>query len=153
MPKPWLSVGFTFYLANLIFQNKFFKYKFIYFNWRLTNLQYCSGFAIQKNFFNERGCCFSVAKTCPTLCDPMDCSMPNTPVLHYLLEFAQIHVHWVSDAIQPFHPLLPPFPPVLNLSQHQGFFPVSQLFPSCDQNIGASASVSVLPINIQGWFP
>ena len=43
--------------------------------------------------------CCSVAQSCPTLCDPMDCSTPGSPVLHYLLEFAQIHVHWVSDAI------------------------------------------------------
>ena len=54
----------------------------------------------------------------------MDCSMPGFPVLHYLPELAQTHVHWVSDAIQPPHPLSPPSPPVFNLSQHQGFFPV-----------------------------
>ena len=53
-------------------------------------------------------CYFSVAKLCPTLCDPMDCIMPGFPVLHYLSEFAQIHVHWVSDAIQLSHPLSPP---------------------------------------------
>ena len=52
----------------------------------------------------------------------MDCSTPGFPVLHYLLEFAQIHVHWVGDAIQPSHPLLPPFSPALNLSQHQSLF-------------------------------
>ena len=58
----------------------------------------------------------------------MDCSMPAFPVLHYLLEFAQTHVHWVSDAIQPSHPLSPPSPPALNLSQPQGLFqPVSSL--------------------------
>ena len=50
-------------------------------------------------------CCCSVAKSCPTLCDPVNCSMPGFPVLHYLPEFAQTHVHWVSDAIQPSHPL------------------------------------------------
>ena len=65
-------------------------------------------------------CCCSLAKSCPTLCDPMDWSAPGFPVLHYLLEFAQIPVHWVSDAIQPSHPLLPSPPPALNLSQHQG---------------------------------
>ena len=53
---------------------------------------------------------------------PMDCSTPGFPVLHYLLEFAQTHVHWVTDAIQPSHPLLPPSPPALHLSQHQGLF-------------------------------
>ena len=64
---------------------------------------------------------FSVTKLCKTLCNPMDCSMPGFPVLQYLLEFAQTHVHWVSDAIQPSHPLLPPSP-ALNPSQHQGIF-------------------------------
>ena len=59
---------------------------------------------------------------CPTLCSPMDCSTPGFPVLHHLLEFAQTHVYWVGDAIQPSHPLLSPFPPALNLSQHQGLF-------------------------------
>ena len=67
----------------------------------------------------ERNC--SVAKLCPT-CDPTDCSTPGFPVLYYLLEFAQTHVHWVSDAIQPSHPLSPPSPPALNLPQHQGLF-------------------------------
>ena len=52
-------------------------------------------------------CFHSVAKLCPTLCDPMDCSMPGFPVLYYLPEFAQTHVHWVGDAIQPSHPLSP----------------------------------------------
>ena len=64
----------------------------------------------------------SVAKMCLTLRDPMDCSTPGFPVLHYLPEFAQTHVHWVSDTIQPSHPLSPPSPPALNLSQHQGPF-------------------------------
>ena len=66
-----------------------------------------------------RDCC-SIAKLCPTPCDPMNCSTPGFPVLHYLLEFAQTHVQWVSDAIQLSHPLLPTSPPALNLSQHQG---------------------------------
>ena len=67
------------------------------------------------------GC--SAAQSYLTLCDPMDCSTPGFPVLHYLLEFVQIHVHWVSDAVQPSHPLLPPTsPPGFNLSQHQGLF-------------------------------
>ena len=55
------------------------------------------------------------------LCDPMDCSMPGFPVLHHLLELAQIHVHWVGDAIQPSRPLSSPSPPAFNISQHQGF--------------------------------
>ena len=64
----------------------------------------------------------SVAQLCLTLCNTMDCSMPAFPVLHYLLELAQTHVHQVSDAIQPSHPLLPSSPPALNLFQHQGLF-------------------------------
>ena len=56
------------------------------------------------------------------LCDPMGCSTTGFSVLHHLLDFAQIHVHWVSDAIQPSHPLLSPSPPALHLSQHQGLF-------------------------------
>ena len=63
----------------------------------------------------------SVAKSYLTLCSPMDCSTPGFPVLHHLLEFAQIHVHWVSDSIQPSHPLSSPSPPAFNLSQHQVF--------------------------------
>ena len=61
----------------------------------------------------------SVAQSCPTLCDPMNCSMPGLPVHHQLPESTQTHVHWVSDAIQPSHPLLPPSPPTFYLSQHQ----------------------------------
>ena len=63
----------------------------------------------------------SVAQSCPTLCDPMDCSTPGFPVPHQLLELTLSHVHGVSDAIQPSHPLLSPSPPALNLSQHQVF--------------------------------
>ena len=64
----------------------------------------------------------SVAQSCPTLCDPRDCSTPGLPVHHQLLEFTQAHVHWVSDAIQPSHPLSSPSPPAFSLSQHQGLF-------------------------------
>ena len=64
----------------------------------------------------------SVAQSCPTLCDPMDCSTPGLPVYHQLPDFTQTHVHWVSDAIQLSHPLSSPSPPTFNLSQHQGLF-------------------------------
>ena len=64
----------------------------------------------------------SVAQSCLTLCDPIDCSRPGLPVNHQLPEFTQTHVHWVNDAIQPSHPLLSPSPPAVNLSQHQGLF-------------------------------
>ena len=64
----------------------------------------------------------SVAQSCPTLCDSMNCSMPGLPVHHQLLESTQTHVHWVGDAIQPSHPLSSPSSPALNLFQHQGLF-------------------------------
>ena len=64
----------------------------------------------------------SVAQSCPTLCDSVDCSTPGLPVHHQLPELAQTHVHRVSEAIQPSHPLSSPSPPTFNLSQHQFFF-------------------------------
>ena len=64
----------------------------------------------------------SVAQSCPILCDTMDCSTPGLPVHRQLLEFTQTHVHCVSDAIQPSHPLPSPSPPTFNLSQHRGLF-------------------------------
>ena len=62
----------------------------------------------------------SVSQSCPTLCDPMNHSMPGLPVHHQLPEFTQTHIHWVGDAIQPSHPLSSPSLPALSLSQHQG---------------------------------
>ena len=64
----------------------------------------------------------SVTQLCQTLCDPMNCSTPSLPVHHQLLEFTQIHVHRVGDAIQPSHPLSSPSPPAPNPSQHQSLF-------------------------------
>ena len=90
--------------------------------------------------------CCSVTQSCPTLYDPMNCSTPGFPVLHYVPDSAQTHVHWVSDAIQPFHPLSPPSSPALNLSQHQGLLQWVCFFASGGQSIGAS--VSVLPMNV-----
>ena len=104
---------------------------------------------------NERDCytktlCCSVAKSCPTLCDSMDTSMPGSSVFHHFPEFAQIHVHWISDAIT-----FSSFAPFSSCSQS---FPASQSFlmswliASGGRSIRASASASVLPMNIQGWF-
>ena len=64
----------------------------------------------------------SVAQSCLTLCDPMDCNMPDLPVYHQIPEFTQTHVHWVGDATQPSHPLSNPSPPTFNLFQHQALF-------------------------------
>ena len=93
--------------------------------------------------------CCSVAQSCLTVCDPMDCSMPGFPVLHYILEFAQTQVHWLNDAIQLSHPLCSLL--------HPSIFPSIRIFSNelafhiWWPNIGASASV--LQMNIQGWFP
>ena len=87
------------------------------------------------------------------LCNPMNYSTPDFPVLHYLPEFGQTHIHWVSDAIQPSHPLLPLFFPCPQSFPASGNFPIYQLFVSDSQSIEASASAPVLPMNIQGWFP
>ena len=91
----------------------------------------------------------SVAQSCLTLCNIMDYSMPGFLVHHQILELAETHVHRVGDAIQPSHnPLSSPSPPAFNFSQHQGLF-----FTSGGQNIRASTSTSVHPVNIQDWFP
>ena len=96
-------------------------------------------------------CCL-VTQACPPLCDPMDCSTPGFHVLHYLLELAQTHVHWVSNAIQPAHPLL-------SLLLLLSIFPRIRVFSSESAlhirwpKYWTSASASVHSMNIQGWFP
>ena len=80
--------------------------------------------------YKNGSCCCSVAQSCLTLCNPIDCSMPVLPVLHHLPEIAQIHVHWVSDAIQP-SPLSSPSPPAFSLSQPQGLSNESALCMGC----------------------
>ena len=97
----------------------------------------------------------SVIQLCPTLCDPMDCSTASLSITKF--ELAHTHVHLVGDAIQPSHPLSSLSLPAFNLSQHEGSFPVSQFFASRGQSTGfsasASASASVLPMNIEDGFP
>ena len=88
-----------------------------------------------------------------TLCNSMDYSTPRFPVYHQLLEFTQTNVHCVGDAIQPSHPLSSPSPPAFQSCPGSGYFPMSQSFASGGQSIGVSASVPVLPMNIQNWFP
>ena len=94
----------------------------------------------------------SVAQSCPTLCNPMNCSTPGLPVQHQLPEFTPTHVHWVSDAIQSSHPLSSCSPPAPNPSKHQSF-PMSQLFPWGGQSTELSALASFLPKKSQGWSP
>ena len=91
-----------------------------------------------QQFFYWCDVCCSIAKSCPTLCDPMNCSMPGSSVLYYLLEFAQIHVHWISDSIYLI--LCHPFSFCLQSFPTSGSSPTSQLFALGGQNIGASAS-------------
>ena len=98
--------------------------------------------------------CFSSVQSLSHIqlfCDPMDCSMPS-PVHHQLLVLTQTHVHQVSDAIQPSHPLLSPSPPAFSLPQYQGLF----------QRVSSSHQVAkvlefqfqhVFPMNVQDWFP
>ena len=94
----------------------------------------------------------SVAQSRLTLCNPMNHSTPVLPGHHQLPEFTQTHVHRVSDAIQPSHPLLSPSSPAPNPSQHQSF-PMSQLLALGGQSTGASALASFLPKKCQGWSP
>ena len=84
----------------------------------------------------------SLIQLCSTICDPMDCTTPGFPVHHQLLELAQTHVHWVSDAIQPSYPLSSLTPPALNLSQHQDLFQWDSCFGSGSQSIEVCFSIS-----------
>ena len=83
----------------------------------------------------------------------MDCGIPGSSLLRYLKELAQTQACQIADAIQPSHPLLPPSPPILSLSQHQGLFQWVGSLYQVTRGIGASALPSVLPMNVQAWFP
>ena len=96
-------------------------------------------------------CCRSVAQSCPTLCDPMDCSMPGLPVPHHLPEFAQVHVYCISDAIQPSHPLTPSS--AFNLSQHQGLFQWDSSSHQVTKIVELQLQHQSFQMSIQGWFP
>ena len=95
----------------------------------------------------------SVTQSCPTLCNPMNCSTPGLPLHHQLLDFTQTLVQRVGDAIQPSHSLLSPSPTHLQSFPASGSFPMSQCFASGGKKIGVSALASVPPTNIQGSFP
>ena len=97
-------------------------------------------------------CLFSSVQSFRLFGTPMDCCTPGLPVHHQLLEFTQIHVHWVSDAIQPSYSLLSPSPSTFNPFPASGSFQMSQFFASGGQSIGVSASTAVLAMNIQDWF-
>ena len=108
--------------------------------WSLLIYMYGSSLVVQFS---------SVAQLCPTLCNPMNRSTPGLPVHHQHPESTQTRVHWVGDAIQPSHPLSPPSPasdfPSIRVFSNESALQVAKC-------IGASASASVLPVNIRGWF-
>ena len=95
----------------------------------------------------------SVLQSCLTLWDPMDCSTTGLHVHPQLLEFTQTHIHWVSDAIEPSHPLLSTFSSHLQSFPASGSVQMSQFFTSDGQSIRVSASTSVFPMSIQEWSP
>ena len=108
------------------------------------------------HFIKRKGskCDFSsVAQSCLTRCDLMDCSTPGFPVLHHLLALAHTHVHWVRETIQPSCPLSSPSSPASSLFSASGSFLMIWLFVSCGQSIQASILASILPMNILHWFP
>ena len=95
-------------------------YSFTYWWTQVVSISWLLSIMLQ---WTQRGIQFSsVIQSCPTFCNPMNCSTPGLPVHHQLPEFTQTHVHRVSDAIQPSHPLSFPSLPALNLSQNQGLF-------------------------------
>ena len=95
-------------------------------------------------------CCCSVTQSCLTLCDPTDCSTPGSLVPHHLPEFAQVHVYCTGDAISSSEALFSFCPQSFPASET---FPMSSLLALDDQNTAVSVSTSVLPMNIQCWFP
>ena len=138
-------------LQNGIFQVDFRSFKIVDVKILLTSVsRFCKYWLWSSNWWFNWFQFSSVAQSCLTLCDPMDCSTPGLPVHHQLPEFTQTHVHWVGDTIQPSHPLSPlPLPPSI--------FPSIKVFSNESvlhirwPNIGVSASF--LPVNIQDWFP
>ena len=93
-------------------------------------------------------CCYSVTKFCPTLCDPMDCSILGFPVLHFLPQFAQTHVHWVGNAIQPSHFLLPPSPPALNSKWKEALRQMRSMAAARNKMVwGKNTFLSVCPLS------
>ena len=138
--------------AQSFFQGFFFFLNFLFLalergNWHIAlcklnvyNVFIWYTYILQSDYYHQFS---SVAQSCLTLCDPMNRSTQGLPVHHQLPEFTQTHIHRVSEAIQPSHPLSSPSPPAPNPSQHQSF-PVSQLFTWGCQSTGVSALVSFL---------
>ena len=117
----WPKSGFETSRIWQKFPWKMAKLGFQFLTLSFHNISYHTNLSSPKYF-----CCYmlfsSVAQSCSTLCDPMNCSTPGLPVHHQLPDFTQTHVHRVGDAIQPSHPLSSPSPPAPNPSQHQSLF-------------------------------
>ena len=133
------SVTNPFIYSNLLWALRLFLY--------LSRCKQCCG---------GNNTCFSsvqfssVAQSCPTLCNPMNCSTPGLPVHHQLPEFTQTHVHRVTDTIQPSHPVVPFSSCPQSLAASESF-PMSQLFAWGGQSTGVSALASFHPKKSQGW--
>ena len=143
----WLPVTCSWIVSSVFRHNTGISYVYQQ-HWRTEFLRLVLFFKASWSLFSLQF--ISVAKLCLTLCDLMDCSAPGFPVHHQLPELAQTHVHRVGDAVQPSilsRPLflLPSIFPSIRV------FPKESVFPSGGQSIGVSASV--LPMNIQDWFP
>ena len=149
----WFKLGVG-HKYSWILDTRFFYPNKVYFFFPSTRIEYYLppalyiGFVSQPNKMRPSKILWW---PCPTHCNPMGCSLPASSVLHYFLEFSQTRVPWVSDAIPPSHPLLLTTPLALILSQHQGLFQWAGSLNQVAKVFGISASV--LPMNIQGWFP
>ena len=139
------------YLIKELYLDYIKKYRWQTRKWQCNNISYYVHNEIPLGNPSVRFS--SVTQSCPTPCDPMNCSTPGLPVHHQLPKFTQTHVHRICVAIQPSHPLSSPSPPAPNAPLASGSFPMSQLFAWGGQSIGVSASASVLPMNIQDWSP
>ena len=123
---------------------------FMVMSWHLTEIAHSKHMVLSLAHSSVQFGCSVVSHS---LCNPMDCSTPGFPVHHRLPEPTQIHVHHIGDTMQQSHPLSSPSPPAFNLFQHRGLFQWVWFIASGGQSIGVSASASVLPMNIQDWFP
>ena len=141
----WTSCLAPLVLSVLIFEDKYLRTRLL--RWHSGKEATCQCSRLKSSVQ-----CSSGAQLCLTLCNPIHCSIPGLPVHHQLPEFTQTHVHWVGDAIQPSHSVIL-FSSHLQSFPASGSFQMSQFFASSGQNIGVSTSASVLPMNIQDWFP
>ena len=122
---------------------------------RIWNRIHSSKAPLPMEFSRQKYCSVhlsSVSQSYSSLCYHMNCCTPGFPVHHQLPEFTQTHVHWVSDDIQPSHPVIP-FSSCFQSFPTSGSFQMSQLFASGGQNTGVSASTSDLPMNTHDWSP